>query len=55
LPYTLACYDKAQAGSRPTPNVNREKKREKKSILLPKLGRLATYIGYVSHVSTYLC
>jgi hypothetical protein len=31
----------------------REKKKE--LIVLPELGCLATYIGYVSRVSTYLC
>jgi hypothetical protein len=56
LPYTLACTVK----SRPTPNVNRgkkkkKKKKERKVVVLPKLGCLATYIGYVSRTSTYLC
>ena len=46
LPYTLACTVKSRSGLVSTPNVNRRKKREKKLVVLPKLGYLATYIGY---------
>ena len=53
LPYMLACTVKPRLGLGPTLDVNREKK-EKKLVPLSKLGCLATYIGYVSRVSTYL-
>jgi hypothetical protein len=55
LPYTVACTVKSRPGVGPTPDVNREKKEEKKLVLLPELGCLAAYIGYVSYVSTCLC
>jgi hypothetical protein len=55
LPYTLACMVKSRSGLASTPNVNRGKKKEKKLVVLPKLGCLATYIGYVPRVSTYPC
>jgi hypothetical protein len=56
----LACTVMSRPGLGPTPNVNRgkkkkEKKKQKKLVVLPKLGCLATYTGYVSSVSTYLC
>jgi hypothetical protein len=54
LLYTLACMVNSGPGQGPTPNVNREKKK-KKLVVLPKLGCLASYIGYVPRVSTYLC
>jgi hypothetical protein len=59
LPHTLVCTVKSRPSLGPTLDVNREKKKkkakEKKLVVLPKLGCLATYIGYVSRVSTYLC
>jgi hypothetical protein len=47
--------EKSRPGLGPTPNVDREKRKEKKLVALPKLGCLATYIGYLSRVSTSLC
>jgi hypothetical protein len=59
LLYTLACMVNSRPGLGPTPNVNREKKKKKKKkkklVVLPKLGCLASYIGYVPRVSTYPC
>jgi hypothetical protein len=55
LPYTLACTAKSRPGLGPTPNVNRGKRKEKKLVVLPKLDCPATYIGYLSRVSTSLC
>jgi hypothetical protein len=46
LPYMLACTVKSRSGLVSTPSVSRGKKREKKLVVLPKLGCLATYIGY---------
>jgi hypothetical protein len=37
---------KSRSALASTPNVNRGKKREKKLVVLLKLGCLATYIGY---------
>src|SRR2546423_15423044 len=52
LPYTLACTVK----SRPSPTSNltskREEREEKDACWLPKLGWLATYVGYLPCVST---
>jgi hypothetical protein len=53
-------YGKFQAGSRADTQRQREKKKKKKKkkkklVVLPKLGCLASYIGYVPRVSTYLC
>src|ERR1700740_2908636 len=47
LPYTLACTVKSRP--RPTSNLTtkREEKGEKDACWLPKLGWLATYVGYV--------
>ena len=42
-------YGKVQAGPR------EKEKKGKKLVVLPKLRCLATYIGYVSRVSAYLC
>ena len=59
--YTLACMVKSRPGLAWTLDADRErkkkkkkKKKEKKLVVLPKRGCLATYIGYVSRVSTYL-
>jgi hypothetical protein len=63
LPYTLACTVKSRPGLRRRPTAKREKKKEeeeeeeeeeKKLVVLPELTCLATYIGYVSRVSTCL-
>jgi hypothetical protein len=55
-------YGKVQAGLTLTSDVQEKKKKKKKKkkkekelVVLPELGCLATYIGYVSHVSTCLC
>jgi hypothetical protein len=52
-PYVLACTVKSRPSLGPMSNVNKEK--EKKLVVLPKLGCLATYIGYISRISTCLC
>ena len=44
-------YGKVQAGPTPTSDVQ-ERRRRKGGFPLPELGCLATYIGYVSRVST---
>jgi hypothetical protein len=55
LLYTLACTVKSRPGHADTLRPREEKKKEKELVVLPELGCLATFIGYVSHVSACPC
>jgi hypothetical protein len=58
LQCTLACTVKSRPGPRRHHTAKREEEEEEKGkelVVLPELGCLATYIGYVSRVSTCLC
>jgi hypothetical protein len=55
LPYTLACTVKSRPGSRRHQMAKREEEEKAGLSVLPELGCLATYRGYVSHVSICLC
>ena len=53
LPYTLACTVKSGSGLASILATKREEE-EKKYMLLPELGCLATYVGYGPPVSVCL-
>jgi hypothetical protein len=55
LPYTLACTVKSRPGSRRHRTAKREEEERAGLSVLPALGCLATYRGYVSCVSICLC
>ena len=56
LLYTLACTVKSRPGHADTLRPKEEeKKKEKELVVLPELGCLATFIGYVSRVSACPC
>jgi hypothetical protein len=50
----VSVYGKVQAGLTPT-SGGQERRRKSGLLVLPELGCLATYIGYISRVSIYLC
>jgi hypothetical protein len=54
LPYTLACTVKSRLGLAPILMTKKEEKEEKDACCMPRLGCLATYVGYVPCASVCL-